>query len=187
MVDREVAFPVLSRANIVALTARGRPREVHAGDTLFTEGERNRSFFVVIDGAVEILEHSRGEPHQVTVHHPGQFTGDIDVFNGRAVLVTGRAIEDGSVVELGPDRSAARRRRAARAGRHHHQGVSAPAGADNRADGFEGVKIIGSRYSQSAHRLRDFAQRNAIPLSLHGRGDRPRGRGAAPGARRSSG
>jgi thioredoxin reductase (NADPH) len=30
--------------------------------------------------------------------------------------------------------------------------------------GFEGVKIIGSRFSQSAHRLRDFAQRNSIPF-----------------------
>ena len=32
-----------------------------------------------------------------------------------------------------------------------------------RADGFEGVRIIGSRFSPDAHRLRDFAQRNGIP------------------------
>ncbi|MFL5491777.1 MAG: cyclic nucleotide-binding domain-containing protein, partial [Gemmatimonadales bacterium] len=161
MADLDIAFPVLSRADIAALTARGKPREVHAGDTLFTEGERNRSFFVVIDGAVEIVEHSRGEPHQVTVHHPGQFTGDIDVLSGRAVLVTGRAIEDGSVVELSPTDL----RRAV---------DELPDLGDTiikafllrreliRADGFEGVKIIGSRYSPDAHRLRDFAQRNAI-------------------------
>ena len=30
--------------------------------------------------------------------------------------------------------------------------------------GFEGVKIIGSRFSPDAHRLRDFATRNAIPF-----------------------
>ena len=94
MADLDVAFPILSPADIAALTARGKPREVHAGDTLFTEGERNRSFFVVIDGAIEIVEHSRGEPHQVTVHHPGQFTGDIDVFNGRCLLYTSPSPRD---------------------------------------------------------------------------------------------
>jgi thioredoxin reductase (NADPH) len=162
MADLDVAFPVLSRADIAALTARGKPREVHAGDTLFTEGERNRSFFVVIDGAIEIVEHSRGEPHQVTVHHPGQFTGDIDVFNGRPALVTGRVVEDGRLVEVTPDNL----RRAV---------DELPDLGDIiikafllrreliQASGFEGVRIIGSRFSPESHRLRDFAQRNAIP------------------------
>ncbi|HEX6406686.1 MAG TPA: FAD-dependent oxidoreductase [Gemmatimonadales bacterium] len=162
MADLDVAFPVLSRADIAALTARGKPREVHAGDTLFTEGERNRSFFVVIDGAIEIVEHSRGEPHQVTVHHPGQFTGDIDVFNGRPALVTGRVVEDARLVELTPDNL----RRAV---------DELPDLGDIiikafllrreliQASGFEGVRIIGSRFSPESHRLRDFAQRNAIP------------------------
>ena len=30
--------------------------------------------------------------------------------------------------------------------------------------GYEGFKIIGSRFSPSAHELRDFAARNAIPF-----------------------
>ena len=33
------------------------------------------------------------------------------------------------------------------------------------SDGFEGVKIIGSRFSSHAHSLRDFATRNAIPFT----------------------
>jgi thioredoxin reductase (NADPH) len=162
MVDREVAFPVLSRADIIALTARGKPREVHAGDTLFTEGERNRSFFVVLDGAVEILEHSRGEPHQVTVHHSGQFTGDIDVFNGRPALVTGRAIEDGRLVELSPGDLRRAVDELPDLGDIIINAFLRRRELMNQA-GFEGVKIIGSRFSQSAHRLRDFAQRNVIP------------------------
>jgi thioredoxin reductase (NADPH) len=160
--DIDVAFPVLPPGDIAALSARGHRRPMHAGDTLFTEGDRNRSFFLIVDGAVEIVEHSRGTPHQITVHRPGQFTGDIDVLSGRAVLVTGRAIEDGSVVELSPTDL----RRAV---------DELPELGDTiikafllrreliRADGFEGVKIIGSRFSPDAHRLRDFAQRNAIP------------------------
>ena len=33
------------------------------------------------------------------------------------------------------------------------------------SEGFEGLKIIGSRFSPDAHRLRDFAARNAIPFT----------------------
>ena len=162
MADLDVAFPVLSPTDIAALTARGKSREMHAGDTLFSEGDRNRAFFLVLDGAVEIVENSRGTPRQITVHRPGQFTGDIDVLSGRSVLVTGRAIEDGSLVEL----SSADLRRAA---------DELPELGDTiikaflrrreliRADGFEGVRIVGSRFSSDAHRLRDFAQRNGIP------------------------
>ena len=35
----EVAFPTLDAKDLAALTARGHPREVHAGEVLFEEGE----------------------------------------------------------------------------------------------------------------------------------------------------
>ena len=62
--DREVAFPTLSARDLAALTTRGQSREVKAGETLFREGDRNRAFFVVLEGAVEITEHSHGTPPQ---------------------------------------------------------------------------------------------------------------------------
>ena len=79
--DLDVAFPTLSAKDLAALTARGQPREVGAGDVLFAEGDREFSFFVVLEGSIEIVEHSRGAPHTVTVHRPGQFTGDVDVLS----------------------------------------------------------------------------------------------------------
>src|SRR3990170_8288582 len=98
--DHDVAFPTLSDKDLTALAARGHAREVRTGELLFEEGDRDLSFFVVQEGAVEIVEHSRGTPHTVTVHHPGQFTGDVDVLSGRAVLVTGRVAEDGRLLQL---------------------------------------------------------------------------------------
>ena len=68
--DRDVAFPTLSARDLAALTTRGQFREVKTGETLFREGDRNRAFFVVLDGAVEITEHSHGTPHTVVVHQP---------------------------------------------------------------------------------------------------------------------
>ena len=162
--DTDVAFPVLSDRDLAALAARGHPREVHAGDLLFEEGDRNPSFFVVQKGAVEIVEHSRGTPHTVVVHHPGQFTGDVDVLSGRALLVTGRVAEDGRVLQLSTDEL----RRAV--DELPELGETIVKAFFTRrtlllGSGFEGVKIIGSRFSPASHRLREFASRNAIPIT----------------------
>ena len=161
--DRDVAFPTLSDKDLAALASRGHPREVHTGDLLFEEGDRDLSFFVVQEGAVEIVEHSRGTPHTVVVHHPGQFTGDVDVLSGRAVLVTGRVAEDGRLLQLSTDEL----RRAVDELPELGETI-VKAFLMRRTlllgSGFEGVKIIGSRFSPEAHRLREFATRNAIPI-----------------------
>ena len=100
--ERDIAFPILTGAQIATLEARGRRRAVKAGDVLFAEGDRGYSFFVVIAGAVDILESSRGRPRSVVVHQAQQFSGDVDMLTGRAALVTGRVAEDGEVLELSP-------------------------------------------------------------------------------------
>ena len=139
-------------------------RPIAPGDVLFQEGDRGFSFFVVLDGAVEIVEQSRGTPHVVTVHEPGEFTGDVDTLSGRAALVTGRATARGEVLEL----TAAALRQAVDALPEIGETVL-KAFLTRRtlllSDGFEGIKIIGSRFSPDAHRLRDFASRNAIPFT----------------------
>jgi thioredoxin reductase (NADPH) len=162
--ERDIAYPRLSRTQIDALRRWGQVRSIASGDALFQEGDRGFSFFVVLEGAVEIVEQSRGTPHQVAVHQPGEFTGDVDMLSGRAALVTGRAAADGQVLEL---TTAALR-----------QAVDALPGIGEivlkafltrrtllLSDGFEGIKIVGSRFSPDAHRLRDFATRNAIPFT----------------------
>jgi thioredoxin reductase (NADPH) len=161
--DHDVAFPVLSEKDLSALRSRGKVRPVRAGETLYSEGERSNSFFVVLEGAVEATESSRGTPHVLTTHRPGQFTGDVDVLSGRAILVTGSVVKDGSVLQL----STADLRRAVDELPELGEKI-VKAFLMRRtlvlADGFEGVRIIGSRFSPEAHQLRDFATRNAIPF-----------------------
>ena len=98
--DRDVAFPTLTSAELQALSTRGTRRQVRTGEILYQEGDRDHSFFVVLEGAVEVLDNSRGAPHQLTVHHRGQFSGDVDLMSSRVTLVTGRVIEDGAVLQL---------------------------------------------------------------------------------------
>jgi thioredoxin reductase (NADPH) len=162
--ERDIAFPMLTGSQIATLEARGRRRAVKAGDVLFAEGDRGYAFFVVIAGAVDILESSRGRPRSVVVHQARQFSGDVDMLTGRAALVTGRVAEDGEVLEL----SASALREAVDEEPELGE-IIVKAFLMRRSlllsDGFEGVKIIGSRFSVEAHRLRDFATRNAIPFT----------------------
>ena len=161
--DQQIAFPVLTPRDIEALTARGTVREVQAGELLFAEGDTRYPFFLVLDGAVEIVEHSRGTPHTVVVHQPGEFTGDVDLLSGRAALVLARAIEDGRVVQL----DSGQLRRAVDELPELGETMIKAFLARRRMlleEGFEGVRIIGSRFSPEAHRLRDFASRNGIPF-----------------------
>lgn len=134
------------------------------GEILIAEGDRDFCFFLVLSGAIEILEHSSDRERVVTVHTAGQFTGDVDMLTGRAAIIMARVVEPGRVLQIG-----------ARELRLAVQGVPDLGEAMLKAflmrrtlllrGGFEGIRIIGSRFSQDAHRLRDFATRNAVPFT----------------------
>ena len=162
--DEEIAFGALSDANIAALARIGEERAVEAGEILFAEGDRDPCFFVVIDGAIEILESSTGVPRLVTVHGPGTFTGDVDMLSGRAALVTARVRDAGRVLAVSSERL-----HAAVSELPELSDVLLRAFLMRRTllvrGGFRGLKIIGSRFSPDAHRLRDFASRNAVPFT----------------------
>jgi thioredoxin reductase (NADPH) len=163
--EREIAFPQLTDAQIDLLRPGGRVRDVKAGDVLFAEGDRGFSFDVVLVGAAEIIEHSRGVAHTVTVHEPREFTGDVDMLTGRVALVTARVVRDGRVLEL----SAAALRRAVDENPELGD-IILKAFLTRRTlllgEGFEGVKIIGSGFSPDTHRLCEFASRNGIPFKF---------------------
>ena len=99
-IDQDIAFPTLGPKDLAALSARGHPRAIRAGEYLFKAGDRDFCFFVVIDGGIEILEESHDAPRVVAVHGPGQFTGDVDMLTGRAAVVSARVTLDGHVLEM---------------------------------------------------------------------------------------
>lgn len=161
--DQEVAFPKLTRAQIDELRPWGKVRSVKAGDILFKEGSRDFAFFVMLKGEVEIVEGFSQSPHIVTVHEPGEFAGDVDLLTGRASLVTARVRTDGEVLELDDD---SLKRIVSEL--PEISDVLLKAFLMRRAlligGDYEGIQIIGSRFSPEAHRLREFATRNGIPF-----------------------
>lgn len=85
-------FPLLTPEQAARVAAFGVEETVPDGAFLFRRGERSVDFFLVLDGAVEITEPKPdGAAHVIHVHRASQFTGEIDLFNDREILVDGRA------------------------------------------------------------------------------------------------
>jgi thioredoxin reductase (NADPH) len=95
-------FPRLSGEQVGRLRSFGRTETLPGGTVLFSRGDRTVDFFLVLRGAVEIYEDGLdGRPHVFTVHGERQFTGELDLFNDRDILVGGRiAAGGGEVVRL---------------------------------------------------------------------------------------
>lgn len=55
---------------------------------------------MVLEGCIEIYEHKRVGTSLITTHCARQFTGEIDLFNNRKILVGGRMGADGKVIRV---------------------------------------------------------------------------------------
>jgi thioredoxin reductase (NADPH) len=94
-------FPRLS-ADMARRVARyGTEELLKAGDIVFERGQRSVDFFLVLDGSIEIFDtEDHGRLTVLNVHHARQFTGEMDLFNDRQILVSGRAGADSRVVRI---------------------------------------------------------------------------------------
>jgi thioredoxin reductase (NADPH) len=155
------AFPRLSDEQIAALEQVGARRRVSRGDVLYREGTGNYDFFVILRGAVAVVQESSAGRETIGLHRAGRFLGELGLITGEAVFVTAVVNEPGEVLVVPQARlreivthdlvlgdvilRAMIMRRSILAG----LGV--------------GFRIVGSRYSPDTRRLRDFATRNRLP------------------------
>ena len=94
------AFPRLSADQVECVSRFGVVQRLPAGTVLFEPGARRVDFFLVLDGSIEAYA-SRGTAQQVVhVYGEQQFTGELNLFNDRAILVGGRMGGDGRVARL---------------------------------------------------------------------------------------
>lgn len=89
---QEQIFPVLSAEMVARMEQFGKEETFEPGSYLFRRGDRSVDFFLVIEGGVEIDEYDEaGQPRIVHTHRARQFTGELDLFNDRKILVSGIA------------------------------------------------------------------------------------------------
>jgi thioredoxin reductase (NADPH) len=93
-------FPTLTEEQIERAKLLGQEECLTRGTILFERGQRSVDFFIVLKGNIEIYEHRREGLNVFTVHDEHQFTGEIDLFNNRQILVGGRMGEDGRVLRF---------------------------------------------------------------------------------------
>ena len=88
---KQQTFPVLTEEQARRVCDYGRVEDLADGTLIFERGQRGVDFFLVLDGSVEIYDlDDRGQPVIITTHGRHQFTGELDLFNQRKILVGGR-------------------------------------------------------------------------------------------------
>ena len=156
------AYPRLSDAQIASLAALGQRRSVQPDEVLFREGERDCDFFAVLAGTVAVVE-GRGTPEErvISVHGHGRFLGELSLLTGEGSFYAAVATSAGEVLAVPVDRL---RELVARDPALGDLILSACLIRRSILIGLgAGLRIVGSRYSPDARRLRDFAARNRIP------------------------
>ncbi len=94
-------FPRLSPEMAARIAAFGKEELLAKGTPVFERGDRSVDFFLVLEGNIEIFDlDANGKPNIFTVHSERQFTGELDLFNDRQILVSGRAGMDSRVVRI---------------------------------------------------------------------------------------
>ena len=159
-----VAFPTLDETQIhkLATCSGAQPKHFQDGQTLFKVGDLNMNFYIVKSGDVEIVDYSGDERKTVTVHHPGQFTGDISHVTGLPAIVSAVARGDCEVYEFSGDLLRRVLNQCPIISDIILQAFIARRQLLRESPHFTGLRVIGSRYSPDTFRVRDFLSKNRI-------------------------
>jgi thioredoxin reductase (NADPH) len=160
----EKIFPKLTPAQISRIAVHGHIRSVQTGEVLLEQGDTSVPFFVVTTSEVEIVRPLGAHETLITVHGPGEFTGEVNMLSGRRSLVLARATKSGEVIELDHQQMLALIQTDAELSDilmrafilRRVELISAGAGD---------IVLVGSAYSAGTLRIKEFLMRNGHPYS----------------------
>ena len=159
---RPQMFPTLTPAQMARLDAYGKRARVVVGEILAQSGEREGRVLVILSGSVEILRAGLSGEERVTLHGPGQFSGELSTLRGARSLARARVHEAGEVLIIEHDSlrklvqtDAELSELFMRAFILRRMGLIEAQGGD--------VILIGSRHSAGTLRLQQFLGRNGVP------------------------
>jgi thioredoxin reductase (NADPH) len=160
----EKIFPKLTSAQLSRIAARGHIRAMEGGEVLHEQGHRSAPFFVVISGELEVVRPSVPVETLVTVYEPGQFTGEVGTLSGRRSLFRVRATKPGRVIELDRQQMLALVQTDAELGQILMRAFILRR-VELIAAGVGDIVLVGSTYSASTLRIKEFLMRNGHPYS----------------------
>jgi thioredoxin reductase (NADPH) len=134
------------------------------GEVLYEQGRSAAPFFVVVSGELEVVRPSVPVETLVTVYEPGQFTGEVGTLSGRRSLFRVRAARPGKVIELDRQQMLSLIQTDAELGEILMRAFILRR-VELIAAGVGDIVLIGSTYSASTHRIKEFLMRNGQPYS----------------------
>ena len=158
------AFPVLTAAQIDRVRPSGHVRKVQPGDILFTLNDTAVPFFVLLSGAMEIVQPGFDGEQAVAKHGPGEFTGELTMISGQRSLVLGRVTQPGEFIEVGSDALRALVAKDAELSEILMRAFILRRLALIRG-GLGNIVLMGSRHSAQTLVLREFLIRNNHPYT----------------------
>jgi thioredoxin reductase (NADPH) len=155
------AFWALTEEQIALLRPHGQVLATVSGQRLFQQGDPTCDFYVVLEGAVELVEPTAGTMRSLGLRQAGEIVGELNLLNEEASYLTASVQQPGSVLAISAEDLRTIIRHDARFSdvllraflllRSHLIGIGA------------GLKIVGSRYDRDTRRLLEFASRNRLP------------------------
>ena len=157
---RSTRAPKLREDQIEILSRYGETRTTEAGDVLIKAGDTSNDFIVVLEGEVEVIDDFAGEARTIGILRAGRFVGDLTMLTGQAVIPSAVMREGGKVLAISRERL-----KEVVTEEPNLSDIILKSFIARRSWGMRagfGLRIIGSRYSREAARLREFAARNRL-------------------------
>src|SRR5215208_2423393 len=158
---RSTRAPRLRSDQIRILKRYGRARETEVGDVLFRAGDTDNDFIVVLEGEVKVGDDFPGEWRTIGTFHEGRFLGELNMLTGQAMYLTGVVSEAGEILAIPRERL-----KEVVTEEPNISDIILRAFLARRSYMVKtgiGLRIIGSRHSPDAARLREVAARNRVP------------------------
>ena len=158
---RGTRVPKLREDQIEILGRYGQTKKTEVGDLLFRAGDTSNDFIVILEGEVEVIDDFAGEARTLGVFHASRFLGELNMLTGQAMYCSAMVRKDGKVLTIARERL-----KEVMAEEPNLSDIILKAFLARRAymmrNGL-GLRIVGSRHSGAATRLREFAVRNHLP------------------------
>ena len=159
-------FPIVSGEMAARIARYGSEERFEARAPVFSRGDRSVDFFVVIEGSIEIFDvDEHDQPQVFAVLRANQFAGELDLFNDRQVLVSGRAGEASRILRV--KRADFRRLVSTESDIGEivmRAFILRRVGLIRHVHG--GVIVVGPAHTADTLRLQQFLSRNAYPHRL---------------------
>jgi signal transduction histidine kinase len=96
-------FPKLPEDALEKMLSVGTKVNFNAGDIVFTEGQADYKFSIVLDGEIEITKQLGAERKLLAVHRRGEFLGEVSMITGQGSTASARALTDTTIVQIDSD------------------------------------------------------------------------------------